>query len=362
VCVGVGGGWIPQAKLAAEAAEAAAKQQEAAYQARLLQMQTEEAELAKAQQLQQLRTRAEPVRKAIMEAVMPHLTEAMLAVVQVRVPSPYLRARKPAVTFVVSHRRHPPPPGGGVPAYETIVCPVSDVSVSSARDGAGCPGWMSSASKKPRLGNSMCVGSASTWELNCDGGIVAWGDRLCVSAPAGRPRGVPGHAAGAKSGGGGGGTQAGADLRLRLGCMSELVAGQLQGSAYGLPSSPYIRPSGYLRRGAPAVLLDGDQAVPTGRWELLATTGWDGHAASTTRAFSSACTALSPASWLWGWLWQIRFGRPNSRGDSKARHAERLEKERRKTSRTTTFDLPDDEEGDEGEAAEAAAVEADASK
>jgi hypothetical protein len=40
----------------------------------------------------------------------------------------------------------------------------------------------------------------------------------------------------------------------------------------------------------------------------------------------------------------VRFGRPNSRGDSKARHAERLEKERRKTSRTTTFDLPDDAE------------------
>ena len=59
---------------------------------------------------------------------------------------------------------------------------------------------------------------------------------------------------------------------------------------------------------------------------------------------------------------QVRFGRPNSRGDSKARHAGRLEKERRKTSRTTTFDLPDEDEGGEegGEAAEAAVVEADA--
>jgi hypothetical protein len=110
------------------------------------------------------------------------------------------------------------------------------------------------------------------------------------------------------------------------------------------------------------VLLDGDQAATTGRWELLATTGWDGHAASTTRAFSIANIVLSPASWLWVVFWQIRFGRPNSRGDSKARHAERLERERRKTSRTTTFDLPDDDEGDEGEAAELAAVEADASK
>lgn len=58
----------------------------------------------------------------------------------------------------------------------------------------------------------------------------------------------------------------------------------------------------------------------------------------------------------------MRFGRPNSRGDSKARHAERLEKERRKTSRTTTFDLPDDEEVEDDEAAEAATVEGDASK
>ena len=57
---------------------------------------------------------------------------------------------------------------------------------------------------------------------------------------------------------------------------------------------------------------------------------------------------------------QVRFGRPNSRGDSKARHAERLEKERRKTSRTTTFDLPDEGGEEGGEAAEAAVVEADA--
>lgn len=77
--------WGSQAKVAAEAAEAAAKQLETAYQAKLLQMQTEETELAKMRQLQQLRTRAEPVRKAILEGVMPHLTEAMLAVVQVRV-------------------------------------------------------------------------------------------------------------------------------------------------------------------------------------------------------------------------------------------------------------------------------------
>jgi hypothetical protein len=91
VCVG--GGGSSQAKLAAEAAEAAAKQQEAAYQARLLQMQTEETELAKAQQLQQLRTRAEPVRKAILESVMPHLTEAMLAVVQVRVQNDWIHPR-----------------------------------------------------------------------------------------------------------------------------------------------------------------------------------------------------------------------------------------------------------------------------
>jgi len=74
--------------VAKEAAEAAAKQQEVAYQARLLQMQTEETELAKTRQLQQLRTRAEPARKAILEGVMPHLAEAMLAVVQRRPDDP----------------------------------------------------------------------------------------------------------------------------------------------------------------------------------------------------------------------------------------------------------------------------------
>ena len=74
--------------MAKEAAEAAAKQQQVAYQARLLQMQTEETELAKTRQLQQLRTRAEPARKAILEGVMPHLAEAMLAVVQRRPDDP----------------------------------------------------------------------------------------------------------------------------------------------------------------------------------------------------------------------------------------------------------------------------------